>query len=679
MTNHSDTMQHAKTVEQTFRKLTEVEHVIKRPGRYIGSIKPHTAVEYLPGEDSAPGAAPVMLQREVTYNPGFIKLFDEIVSNSADHSRRPEGKGLDIIRVDVDRDKGEISVYDNGGIPVVLHKEYNQYVPEMIFELRAGSNFDDSEEQTLTGQNGEGAALTCIFSTKFRVETCDGKNRFLMTFSDNSQTRPPAKVDPVKDAKGFTRITYSPDFEKLGMTCIDEDNFAMLRARVFEVAATNPHLKVYFNGSRILLRSFKDYIELFTGSDGEYAFDDSESFRIGVAKSEDGFKHTSFVNTSRTKLGGTHINYIIVQIVEGLRAHIEKKAKVNVKPADIRNHLHLFVDATIVNPRYSSQTKDELITEPSAYGRGWSCSDKLIQKLLKTSIIQSVLDWVEAKKAAEEAKELREANKTQDTVDPRRIEKFADASEKHQRRRCVLFLSEGDSAAKSIQGGRGDNPYIGSFPLKGKPANVRDKDVLKILGLQKKAEKKKPGEKSDKKPAMNEIQKILAIIGLRIGTPVKSLDELRFGKLAIAADADVDGFHICGLIINMIEHYWPELFGMDFVNILRTPVIVVTLRDKSTVEFFTERDYKAWEAAEGSKVKGWTMKYYKGLSSWSTKQFSAFLSNFDKYLFTIQMRGPDDHEAIDLAFNSSRADDRKVWLETQAEDFESHITDRSFD
>ena len=658
----------SKTIEQKYVKLSEVEHVLLRPGRYIGSIKPHTADEWIPSEESlVPGSIPTMERREVTYNPGFLKLFDEVISNSADHSKRPEGKGLDVIRVDVDPEKGEISVYDNGGIPVVKHKELDQWIPEMIFELRAGSNFDDSDESVLTGQNGEGAALTCIFSTKFRVETSDGKKRFLMTFSDNSQGGRDPNISPAKEPKGCTRITYYPDFEKLGMDAIDQDNYDMLRARVFEVAATNSHLKVYWNGTRIMTRSFKDYIEMFTGADGEYAYDDGESFKVGVAKSEDGFIHTSFVNTSKTRLGGTHIHYIVNQIVDGLRSHIEKKAKVQVKPADIRNHLHLFIDATIVNPRYTSQTKDELITEPSAYGRGWSCPDALIRKLLKTSIIQSVLDWVEAKKLAEDMKALKAVGKEQGKADPRKIEKFSDAAERAQRRKCILFLSEGDSASKSIQGGRGDNPYIGSFPLKGKPANVREKDVIKVLGLDKEKKNK------DGKVEPNEIQKILTILGLRIGTPVSSLDELRFGKVAIASDADVDGFHICGLLMNLFDHFWPELFDLGFVHILRTPVIMVTLKDKSELEFFTERDYKAWEAKEGHRLKGWKMKYYKGLSTWSTKQFSKFLSNLDVYLYKIDKIDQEDNEAIDLAFNSTRADDRKVWLETQAADFDDYI------
>lgn len=650
-----------KSIEQQFKKLNEVEHVLLRPGRYIGSIKPHTAVEWVPSAD-----AKSMEQREVTYNPGFLKLFDEVISNSADHSKRPEGKGLDIIRVEVDQAKGEITVYDNGGIPVVKHKELDQWVPEMIFELRAGSNFDDSDESTLTGQNGEGAALTCIFSTKFRVETSDGKNKFLMTFTENSQGGRDPKVSKAVEPKGYTRITYAPDFEKLGMEGIDDSNYAMLFARVVEVAATNTHLKVYWNGTRIMTRSFKDYIEMFTG-DAEYAYDEGESFKVGVAKSSDGFQHTSFVNTSKTKIGGTHIHYIVNQIVDGLRGHIEKKAKIAVKPADIRNHLHLFIDATIVNPRYSSQTKDELITEPSAYGRGWSCPEALIKKLLKTDIIQSVLDWVEAKKLAEEMKTLKAVGKEQGKADPRKIDKFSDASERNQRIKCVLFLSEGDSASKSIQGGRGDNPYIGSFPLKGKPLNVREKDVLRVLGLDREKKNK------DGKVEPNEIQKILTVIGLKIGTRVNSLDELRFGKVALASDADVDGFHICGLLMNLFDHFWPELFDLGFVHILRTPVIVVTLKDKSELEFFTERDYKTWEAKDGQRLKGWKMKYYKGLSTWSTKQFGKFLGDLGQYLFRVDKVDEEDVEAIDLAFNSQRADDRKVWLETPAGDFDEHI------
>lgn len=489
-------MRKEKTIEERFKKLNEVEHVIARPGRYIGSIKPHESEEWLPNQ-----AGDRMERSKVTFNPGFIKLFDELISNSADHSRRPEGKHLDTIRVDVDQGKGEISVFDNGGIPVVKHAEYGQYVPEMIFELRAGSNFDDSDEATLTGQNGEGAALTCIFSTKFKVETCDGKNRFSMVFSENSQKRPTPTIKASTGEDGFTRITYHPDFERLSMSGIDDGNFKMLRSRVFEIAATNTHLKVYFNGKRVQIRSFKDFASMFTD---ELVYDENEAFRIAIAKSEDGFQHTTFVNTTKTKLGGTHIHYIVNQIVEGVRAYIEKKAKVAVKPADIRNHLHLFVDATIVNPRYSSQTKDELVTEPSAYGRGWSCPDTFIKKLIRTSIIQQILDWVEAKQKAQELLELKKASKDLKKVNPKRVDKFDDAIEKTDRSKCAVFFTEGDSARSSIQTARGKDRFIGSFSMRGKPLSVYDNSI------------------SPKDVLSNaEFTNILAITGLQLGVPVE--------------------------------------------------------------------------------------------------------------------------------------------------------------
>ena len=567
----------------------------------------------------------------------------------------------------------------------MLHKEYNQYVPEMIFELRAGSNFDDDDESTLTGQNGEGAALTNIFSNKFVVETCDGKKKFKMVFEDHSQHRHPAKVSPVEGSKGYTRITYEPDYEKLGMTYIDTDhdldteveiygldkyNFDMLHARVVEIAACNTHLKVYWNGTRIPTRSFKDYIEMFVSGDN-YAYDEAEHFKVGVAASQDGFEHISFVNTTRTKIGGTHILYVGMQIWERIREHIKKKHKVDIKPSELRQHMMLFIDATIVNPRYSSQTKEDLITEVKDYKTTYTVSDKFINKIIKLDIIQSILDWATAKQAAEDAKLARTAQKNLGALDPRRMDKFSDAIEKRDRHKCILFLAEGDSASKAIHSGRGKNPYIGSMPLKGKPLNVREKEVVEILGIKKKG--KKADVKDDKKKEPNIIQKILTVMGLEIGVPVTNINQLRFGRVAFATDADVDGAHICGLLMNLFEKFWPELYEMGVVNIFRTPLVKVTIKGKETLEFFTEREFREWEHGEGQKTKGWTKKWYKGLGTSTAKEFTYYLENMDNYLFSVRMEDDKDRNAIDLAFSSSRADDRKTWLETPADNFEDFI------
>ena len=164
-----------KSIEEKYRKLSDIDHVLLRPGMYCGSIKPREDEVPLLGEDGK------FSLRKVTYNPAFLKIFDEIVSNSIDeHRRNPKLNDLKIV---VDQAAGSIKVWDNGGIPVVKHAEYDEWVPEMIFSnLKAGSNFNDDEERLVAGTNGVGSTLTNIFSVKFRVKTADGKKMFEQTF-----------------------------------------------------------------------------------------------------------------------------------------------------------------------------------------------------------------------------------------------------------------------------------------------------------------------------------------------------------------------------------------------------------------------------------------------------------------------------------------------------------------
>lgn len=648
-----------KSIEEQYKKLNEVEHVLIRPGRYIGAITPHTSLEWLYSTETKK-----MFQTEITYNPGFLKLFDEVISNSVDHSKRPEGKGLTTIKVDIDQVTGKISIFDNGGIPVVMHREQNEYIPEMIFGLRAGSNFNDEDESMLTGQNGEGAALTNIFSKTFSVQTCDSKNEFEIVFSDNSQVKSTPKVKTSSKA-GYTKITYEPDFDKLKMGSMGDGNYLMLVKRVADVAGLNPHLKVYLNGELIKCQNFRQYVNMYLDEDVSASFSDTEHWKVAVCAARDGFEHISFVNGTNTKVGGTHVQYVGSQIWDKLRAHIKKKHKVDVRPSELKQHLMLFIDCSVVNPRYSSQTKEDLMTEVKDYKTSWSVPEKMINEIIKSEIIQSVLDWAAAKEQAELAAELRKANKNIGGVNPRRIEKFSDATENVERGKCILLLSEGDSASKAIQGARGKNPYIGSFPMRGKIQNVRDRDVQRVLGLDK-----KDAKKAD---TMNEIQRILAIIGLKVGKQVKSLDELRFGKMAATCDADIDGQHITGLVVNLFHKFWPELFDMGFVNYLRTPVILVQMKGKTELEFFSEDEFQKWENTHGQTIKGWSKNYYKGLSKWKTERFAKFLDNIGDYLFRIDIDDDTDVDAITLAFSKERADDRKVWLETTAEDFNKYV------
>jgi DNA topoisomerase-2 len=633
---HKETM--TKSIEQKYQKLSDVEHCLIRPGRYIGSVEPHTAQTWLVGTDSK------MYRREATWNPGLLKLFDEVISNSVDHSKRPEGKNLDTIKVDIDRASGEITVLDNGGIPVVLHADYNEYVPELIFGyLRSGSNFDDTEDSTGTGQNGEGASLTNIFSTKFTVETSDGKNSFKHTWTNNMTDKSTPKV--WEGGKGFTRISFIPDYAHL-KTTLDDDNYAKMVKRVYDIAGCNPKLKVFLNGERIIIKSFKDYIALYTE---KFEFDDNGDWQIGVAASDDGFSHVSFVNTTETSEGGTHLYYIWYQIATKLREYIQKKHKIDVKQTEIQSHMQVFINARIVRPRYNSQTKEYMITEVKDYKTSWEATEKFIKRVVDSGIVDRVLLWAEAKAKAEELKRLRELNKNIDKgVNFNRIDKFTDAMEDRERHLCELYLTEGDSARKSIQEARGKNPYIGSFALKGKPLNVMDVDMFKILGG------KKNGAEAD---GNSEIQNILKITGLKIGVPVKSVKDLRFGKIVFLSDQDLDGFHVSSLLINFFSYFWPELFEMGVIYRMNTPLVIATVKGVEH-EFLTDESYEEW----AKTAPRHDSSRFKGLGKFKTDRFSKILENRCKYLVRINKLENEDLSRINLAFKGNMADSRKEWL-----------------
>ena len=424
-----------KIIESKYQKLTDIEHVLLRPSMYIGSIVVHTGEQYLYDGEK-------VTVEEVNYNPGFIKLFDEIVSNSVDeHRRNPK---LNEIRVTLNLDTTGITVWDNGGIPVEKHPVHKEWIPEMIFSnLKAGSNFDDSEQRTVAGTNGVGSTIANIFSKSFSISTCDGKNRFDQTFTNNMSKRSTAKINPAK--RGFTEIEFFPDLERFKMTHIDETSFKILFKRCLDLVACNNKLTLKLTKIKdgiktdftLKFKSFEEYIQLYSQ---EYFFEETKDWKIGFAKSENGFQNVSFVNSVHTKDGGTHVEYITNQLIAQLREMIKKKHRVDVKPSDIRNHIYVFIDSTIVNSFFSSQTKEKLITEVKDFGTRHEVTDKLAKLIFKSEIIQSVLDWIEKKALAQERAELRKLNKD---LDKTKIPKLIDAQKKGDRGTCILGIYEG--------------------------------------------------------------------------------------------------------------------------------------------------------------------------------------------------------------------------------------------
>jgi DNA topoisomerase-2 len=589
-----------KSIESKYQKLTDTEHVLLRPSMYIGSVAIHTGEQYLYDGEK-------VTIEEVHYNPGFIKIFDEIVSNSVDeHRRNPK---LNEIRVTINLDSNGITVWDNGGIPVEKHPVHKEWIPEMIFSnLKAGSNFDDSEQRTVAGTNGVGSTLTNIFSKSFSISTCDGTNRFEQTFTNNMSKRTTARVTPAK--RGFTEISFFPDLERFKMKKIDEKSFQILFKRCLDLVACNNKLTLKLtrikDGEKkdfvLKFKSFDEYIKLYAE---EYFFEETKNWKIGFAKSENGFQNVSFVNSVHTKDGGTHVEYITNQLIAQLREMIKKKHRVEVKPSDIRNHLYVFIDSTIINSFFSSQTKEKLITEVKDFGTRHEVTDKLAKLVFKSEIIQSVLDWVEKKALAQERAELRKLNSN---LDKTKIPKLIDAQRKGDRGVCVLGIYEGLSALSAVRKFR-DTQTVGAFPLKGKFINVSEMKSSEII-------------KND------EAVQLMASLGLKLGEEPTSL---RYGRIYIYTDADPDGNSIASLLINFFARFWPELFDQGRVYKVMTP-LVVAKKGAKAINFYTNDEFEKW--SQKNQVSSWEIEYKKGLAALEDSEYEEIIKN--PYLIQIK-------------------------------------------
>lgn len=575
-----------KTVEQKYRKLSDIDHCLERPGMWVGSTKSKEDDVYLLNEEGK------LSLRKITYNPAFLKIFDEIISNAVDEHRR--NSKLNEIKVTVDNELGTVKIWDNGGIPVVKHAEHDEWIPEMIFSnLKAGSNFNDDEERLVAGTNGVGSTLTNIFSKQFRIRTCDGIQAFEQIFSNNMRERTTPRLTPW--TKNFTEILYVPELSRFEMLLIDDNHIEMMRRRCIDLAACNPKLKISFNGT---VYKFKDFIEYCNLYSNNIIYDSQGRWKVGITATDGAFKQVSFVNSVETRDGGTHVDHVTQQVVEWVREKVKKKHKIDLRPSELRNHFFFFVQSDIVNPAFSSQTKEKLITESRDFGSKFEVSDKMLKAVFESEIVQRILDWAQQKALADERKQFRELNKN---VAKGKVLKLIDAKGR-DREKCTLGLYEGESAASAFRQFR-DPQTQGAFPLRGKFINVTELTNARIVQNQ-------------------EVKDLLIAIGLRLGEAPK---DLRYGKILIYADADYDGDSIAGLLINFFGRYWPELLEQERICRVMTP-LVVTKKGTEILSFYSSEDFEEWSKNQ-KDLKKWDVAYKKGLAALENDEYKEIIKN----------------------------------------------------
>lgn len=618
-------------MSENYKKYTQIEHVLERPGMYVGDTKDVTTDCWVINQEKNKANL-----KKCTWNPGIYKIFDEILTNASDEVHR--NKKVKFIKVEIS-DDDIISVYNDSGIPVEIHPEYNIYIPELIFaNLLTTSNHDDTKKRVTGGLNGLGAKLAAIFSESFKIETASGGKKYTQVFENNLSKICKPKI--TNSTKEYTKITFKPDFKKFGTTGITQDTRDVLIKRIFDICAiTSKDVDVYYNGTKLSIKDFSEYISMYIGSkhDCPRVIQENERWKVSIAPSENGFQCISFVNGVNTSDGGSHVDHVINPLIKRLTEIIQDKHKnLTIKPHYIKDNIFVFINCLIENPSFSSQTKEKNITKVSEFGSKFTPTDEFFKGLSKIGIVESVLTLADAK----EKKSLQKTDgkKTSRVIIP----KLDDANKAGTKdsSKCTIIFTEGDSAKATAVSGLsvvGRDTY-GVFPLRGKLLNTRTATYAQL----------------SKNEEINNIKKIL---GLQIGKKYNNTSGLRYGRILIMTDADTDGFHIKSLLINFIGNTWPELLKIDFVSSLVTPIIKITKKSE-VIPFYNLSDYNTWK--ESNNINGCKVKYYKGLGTSSASEAKEYFRNMKTLNYKSETI--DDEKHLEMAFTKTEADARKKWI-----------------
>ena len=315
-----------------YKKLSHREHILELPDTYIGSIETHEEWRWVL-QDSR------MAHKKIQFNPGFYKLFDEIVVNARDARIRSIGTANPIKHIDVCvkgcSSEGDetltISVENDGdGIAIAQHPEHKVWVPELIFgHLLTSGNYDKGEEKIVGGKNGYGAKLVNVFSHEFCVETRSPASgqKYKQVWKDHMSKceKPSVRADK---GKGFVKLTYTPDLGRF-VGFVSNDMVNVLKTRTYELAAVcGKDVKVTWNGEAIASNTFEKFVRLFLAEGSTALAYEMCGPRWEVAavltrnlyddegsSTDEGARAVSFVNGINTKKGGKHVDTVVRQVL----------------------------------------------------------------------------------------------------------------------------------------------------------------------------------------------------------------------------------------------------------------------------------------------------------------------------------------------------------------------------
>jgi len=634
--------------QKRYQKVDPITHILTRSDMYTGSTRLRDTEEYIAESDKD---AYNIYRKSIKSSPAILRIFIEVLSNAVDNVERSRNTSTPCtkIKVTIDKDTGETSVWNDGDIvPIEIDPDQNCYNHTMIFgQLLTGSNYDDEEERIVAGRNGLGSKLCNVCSTSFRVDGCDPKNKKVLTqtWTNNMRDTDGPNVTSTKLTKGYTKITWTPDFNHFGLKSGYTNDLIKLYTKHVLDAAMISKVNVYLNDNLIPIKNLSQYAQLYESPSDEKLVLKTNDCDVLVTPSSE-FQAVSFVNGVYTKLGGQHVESwsetIFRPIVDKFNGK-DKKSKTNKAPkiniSDVKQFFRIFVVATVVRPEFDGQDKNKL-ESPQVYSE---IKKAQINNILKWSVMESIEDVIRAK----EMVVLKKSERTKKTP---KIDGYDPANNAGGKKssECTLIICEGLSAKTyAVAGidkgvyGKAGRDFFGILPLTGKILNVRNAATTSI---------------ASNKVVTNLIKALGAKHGIDYSIE-ENFNTLSYGKVMIMTDADCDGIHIEGLIMNFFHSLFPSLINRDdpYVVSMKTPIARVFRKRQDDLLFYDETRFNKWLSEQDKKVDA---KYYKGLGTTKPEDVP------DTFGLKMVEYVADDKTSDNMnkVFHKNYADARKEWL-----------------